>query len=258
MIFFIFIVSYKSKYFLHLYGDIMKKYQNLFSNNFIISISLLAFSSFVFWMISLKFISIIIFIFLLLILFYTLQDKFESYIKNMKINKANKKEVNEQKEPLNNKTETNNNKTNADNNETNSFDKNIQNKIYKINDSDLALIINDVVFKLNFILEKTSGNKSYKRTYNSIIDYYIPTIEKFINRYIELDEAYMENSKKQKIKRDIKNSICIINLGFQKMINEFNTDSLIDIYSDIDVLRAILIRDGLITEIDFPKIIYDI
>ncbi|MCZ9957011.1 hypothetical protein [Brachyspira hyodysenteriae] len=229
----------------------MKKYQNLFSNNFIISISLLAFSSFVFWMISLKFISIIIFIFLLLILFYTLQDKFESYIKNMKINKANKKEVNEQKEPLNNKT-------NADNNETNSFDKNIQNKIYKINDSDLALIINDVLFKLNFILEKTSGNKSYKRTYNSIIDYYIPTIEKFINRYIELDEAYMENSKKQKIKRDIKNSICIINLGFQKMINEFNTDSLIDIYSDIDVLRAILIRDGLITEIDFPKITYDI
>ncbi|MCZ9839713.1 hypothetical protein OFP88_03035 [Brachyspira hyodysenteriae] len=120
------------------------------------------------------------------------------------------------------------------------------------------MIINDVVFKLNFILEKTSGNKSYKRTYNSIIDYYIPTIEKFINRYIELDEAYMENSKKQKIKRDIKNSICIINLGFQKMINEFNTDSLIDIYSDIDVLRAILIRDGLISERDFPKITYEI
>ncbi|MCZ9851058.1 hypothetical protein OFR22_10355 [Brachyspira hyodysenteriae] len=231
----------------------MKKYQNLFSNNFIISISLLAFSSFVFWMISLKFISIIIFIFLLLILFYTLQDKFESYIKNMKINKANKKEVNEQKEPINNKRESNNNK-----NQTNSLDNNIQTKISQIDDSDLVLIINDVVFKLNFILEKTSGNKSYKRTYNSIIDYYIPTIEKFINRYIELDEAYMENSKKQKIKRDIKNSICIINLGFQKMINEFNTDSLIDIYSDIDVLRAILIRDGLISERDFPKITYEI
>ena len=68
----------------------------------------------------------------------------------------------------------------------------------------------------------------------------------------------MEDSKKQKIKRDIKNSICIINLGFQKMINEFNTDSLIDIYSDIDVLRAILIRDGLISEKDFPKITYEI
>ncbi|KLI27356.1 hypothetical protein A9X77_02540 [Brachyspira hyodysenteriae] len=235
----------------------MKKYQNLFSNNFIISISLLAFSSFVFWMISLKFISIIIFIFLLLILFYTLQDKFESYIKNMKINKANKKEVNEQKEPINNKTD-NKRESNNNKNQTNSLDNNIQTKISQIDDSDLVLIINDVVFKLNFILEKTSGNKSYKRTYNSIIDYYIPTIEKFINRYIELDEAYMENSKKQKIKRDIKNSICIINLGFQKMINEFNTDSLIDIYSDIDVLRAILIRDGLITEIDFPKITYDI
>ncbi|WPC37488.1 hypothetical protein PQQ32_11435 [Brachyspira hyodysenteriae] len=237
----------------------MKKYQNLFSNNFIISISLLAFSSFVFWMISLKFISIIIFIFLLLILFYTLQDKFESYIKNMKINKANKKatykkEVNEKEKPLNN------NKTNTENNEnkTNRFDKQIQNKISQIDDSDLALIINDVLSKLDFILEKTSGNKLYKRTYNSIIDYYIPTIEKFINKYIELDDAYMENSKKQKIKKDIKNSICIINLGFQKMINEFNTDSLIDIYSDIDVLRAILIRDGLITEIDFPKITYDI
>ncbi|MEI0496603.1 hypothetical protein R4J09_14520 [Brachyspira intermedia] len=231
----------------------MKKYQNLLSNNinFIISISLLAFSSLIFWMISFKLISIIIFIFLLLVLFYTLQDKLEIYIKTIKINKTNKKERSEKKEPVNNKT-------NADNNETNSFDKNIQNKIYKINDSDFVLIINDVLFKLNFILEKTCNNKSYKRTYNSIIDYYIPTIEKFISRYIELDEAYMEDSKKQKIKRDIKNSICIINLGFQKMINEFNTDSLIDIYSDIDVLRAILIRDGLISEKDFPKITYEI
>ena len=230
----------------------MKKYQNLLSNNinFIISISLLAFSSLIFWMISFKLISII-FIFLLLVLFYTLQDKLEIYIKTIKINKTNKKERSEKKEPVNNKT-------NAENNETNSFDKNIQNKIYKINDSDFVLIINDVLFKLNFILEKTCNNKSYKRTYNSIIDYYIPTIEKFISRYIELDEAYMEDSKKQKIKRDIKNSICIINLGFQKMINEFNTDSLIDIYSDIDVLRAILIRDGLISEKDFPKITYEI
>ena len=232
----------------------MKKYQNLLSNNinFIISISLLGFSSLIFWFISFKLISIIIFIFLLLVLFYTLQDKLESCIKNIKINKANKKEA------LNNKTDINSNKTNADNNETNSFDKNIQNKIYKIDDSDLVLIINDVLFKLNFILEKTCNNKSYKRTYNSIIDYYIPTIEKFVSRYIELDETYMEDSKKQKIKRDIKNSICIINLGFQKMINEFNTDSLIDIYSDIDVLRAILIRDGLISEKDFPKINYEI
>ncbi|MEI0485687.1 hypothetical protein [Brachyspira intermedia] len=231
----------------------MKKYQNLLSNNinFIISISLLAFSSLIFWMISFKLISIIIFIFLLLVLFYTLQDKLEIYIKTIKINKTNKKERSEKKEPVNNKT-------NAENNETNSFDKNIQNKIYKINDSDFVLIINDVLFKLNFILEKTCNNKSYKRTYNSIIDYYIPTIEKFISRYIELDESYMEDSKKQKIKRDIKNSICIINLGFQKMINEFNTDSLIDIYSDIDVLRAILIRDGLISEKDFLKITYEI
>ena len=232
----------------------MKKYQNLFSNNFIISISLLAFSSLVFWMISFKLISIIIFIFLLLILFYTLQDKLESYIKNIKFNKANKKkEINEKKQPLNNKTYTRD-----DENQNISFDKKIQNKISQIDDSDLALIINDVLYKLNFILEKTSGNKSYRRTYNSIIDYYIPTIEKFISRYIELDEIYMENSKKQKIKKDIKNSICIINLGFQKMITEFNTDSLIDIYSDIDVLRAILIKDGLISERDFPKITYEI
>ena len=231
----------------------MKKYQNLLSNNinFIISISLLGFSSLIFWFISFKLISIIIFIFLLLVLFYTLQEKLEIYIKTIKINKTNKKEESEKKEPVNNKT-------NAENNETNSFDKNIQNKIYKINDSDFVLIINDVLFKLNFILEKTCNNKSYKRTYNSIIDYYIPTIEKFVSRYIELDEIYMEDSKKQKIKRDIKNSICIINLGFQKMINEFNTDSLIDIYSDIDVLKAILIREGLISEKDFPKITYEI
>ncbi|ELV04477.1 hypothetical protein H263_16028, partial [Brachyspira hampsonii 30599] len=36
-----------------------------------------------------------------------------------------------------------------------------------------------------------------------IIDYYIPTIEKFMNRYIELDEGCMDNSKKTKNKKRI-------------------------------------------------------
>ncbi|OEJ13341.1 hypothetical protein A9495_10250 [Brachyspira hampsonii] len=235
----------------------MKKYTNLFSSNinFIISISLLVFSGLVFWAISFKLISIIIFVFLLLILFFTLQDKLQSYIKNIKFYKTNKADKKETPYYNNHNTESNNNNNNNNNeNKTNSFDKNIKTNISQIDDSDLRLIINDVLFKLNFILEKTSNNKSYKRTYNSVIDYYIPTIEKFMNRYIELDESYMDNSKKQKIKKDIKNSICIINLGFKKMIDEFNNDSLIDIYSDIDVLRAILIKDGLINEKDFPKI----
>ncbi|ASJ22091.1 hypothetical protein BHAMNSH16_10780 [Brachyspira hampsonii] len=229
----------------------MKKYTDLFSSNinFIISISLLVFSGLVFWVISFKLISIIIFVFLLLILFYTLQDKLQSYIKNIKFDKTNRVDEKETSYDNNHNTESNNN-----NNKTNSFDKNIKTNISQIDDSDLRLIINDVLYKLNFILEKTSNNKSYKRTYNSIIDYYIPTIEKFMNRYIELDEGCMDNSKKQKIKKDIKSSICIINLGFKKMIDEFNNDSLIDIYSDIDVLRAILIKDGLINERDFPKI----
>ncbi|OEJ14884.1 hypothetical protein BFL38_08605 [Brachyspira hampsonii] len=229
----------------------MKKYTDLFSSNinFIISISLLVFSGLVFWAISFKFISIIIFVFLLLILFFTLQDKLQNYIENIKFDKINKADKKETSYNYSNNTESNNNE-----NRTNSFDKNIKNNISQIDDSDLRLIINDVLYKLNFILEKTSNNKSYKRTYNSIIDYYIPTIEKFMNRYVELDESCMDNSKKQKIKKDIKNSICIINLGFKKMIDEFNNDSLIDIYSDIDVLRAILIKDGLINEKDFPKI----
>ncbi len=241
----------------------MKKYKKMFYNNYniIVSSSLLSISAIIFWLASMKFISIIIFIFLSLILFYTLQDKLESYIRNIKINKANKdckKETNEKKETSSDNNSINNTKSYNDKSQENSFDSKIQNKISKISDYDLVLIINDALSKINFILEKTCNNKSYKRTYNSIIDYYIPTIEKFIDKYIELDETYMENYKKDKIRKDIKNSICIINYGFQKIKNDFDNDTLIDIYSDIDVLRTILIKDGLISEKDFPKITYKI
>lgn len=188
-----------------------------------------------FWFASVKFISVIIFLFLISIIFFIIKN-------NIYIKKQNKQRKKEEKYNAKNPNEN--------------FYKKIKNNILKINDSDFTLIIEDMINKINIILKKTYNNNSYKKIYNSIIDYYMPTINKMIDKYIEVSYEYMEESKKEKIKKDIKNSVCIINYGLKKMIEDFNIDSLIDIYSDIDVLRIILIKDGLITENDFPKVYF--
>lgn len=74
---------------LQLFGGNYKKYKELFYNNFnlIISSSLLSVSTIIFCFSSIKFISVIILIFLYLILFFTLQDKLSHYKNNKKIKK---------------------------------------------------------------------------------------------------------------------------------------------------------------------------
>ncbi|WP_028331192.1 hypothetical protein [Brachyspira alvinipulli] len=67
--------------------------------------------------------------------------------------------------------------------------------IYNIKDYDFVLIIQDTINNIKEVLNCISGNKSYIRMHNSIIDYYIPTISKFIYTYIDLDNCSMEEKK---------------------------------------------------------------
>ena len=131
------------------------------------------------------------------------------------------------------------------------YDDIMKKAIYNIKDYDFVLIIQDTVNNIKEVLNCISGNKSYIRMHNSITDYYIPTISKFIYTYVDLDNCSMEERNKDRVRLEIKRSICAINYGFDRMKRNIDTNILIDINSDISVLKAMLLKDGLVKEKDF-------
>ena len=214
----------------------MKKCKELFINNFnlSVSVSLLAISGIIFFISSFQVVSIIIFAFLLLVIFSFVKKP--NSVKDE--NKAEKENIDSNK---------------MDDDTINEFfyDDIMKKAIYNIKDYDFVLIIQDTVNNIKEVLNCISGNKSYIRMHNSITDYYIPTISKFIYTYVDLDNCSMEERNKDRVRLEIKRSICAINYGFDRMKRNIDTNILIDINSDISVLKAMLLKDGLVKEKDF-------
>ncbi|MEI0605224.1 hypothetical protein R4K55_13490 [Brachyspira alvinipulli] len=216
----------------------MKKCKELFINNFnlSVSVSLLAISGIIFFISSFQVVSIIIFAFLLLVIFSfvkkpnSVKDKNKAEKENIDTNKIDDDTINEF-----------------------FYDDIMKKAIYNIKDYDFVLIIQDTVNNIKEVLNCISGNKSYIRMHNSITDYYIPTISKFIYTYVDLDNCSMEERNKDRVRLEIKRSICAINYGFDRMKRNIDTNILIDINSDISVLKAMLLKDGLVKEKDFLK-----
>ena len=212
----------------------MKKCKELLINNFnlSLSISLLSVSAIIFFFSSLQLVSFIILIFLLLIIFYFVKKSYSKKdgINNDKVNSTNDNIINDF-----------------------FYDDIIKKSLYNIKDYDFVLIIQDTASNINEVLNSIKENKSYKKMHDSLTDYYIPTINKFISTYIDLDNCSMEERNKEKVRLEIKKSIGAINYGFDRMRRNIDTNILIDIRSDISVLKAMLLKDGLVKEKDFKN-----
>ncbi|MEI0496330.1 TM2 domain-containing protein [Brachyspira intermedia] len=92
------------------------------------------------------------------------------------------------------------------------------------------------------IIDKSS---SYKRNeiaiknLDKMLQYNIPTTLKLINSYIDLSSSNLNN-----VKADIIESIESVIIYLNKVLENIQRDDIIDITSDIDVLKAGLKKDG--------------
>jgi hypothetical protein len=77
------------------------------------------------------------------------------------------------------------------------------------------------------------------------IEYYLPSILKMLSVYKELESHTLEGSNITTTKVEIKNSLDVINQGFETLFNNLFAGISIDISSDISVLNTLLTADGL-------------
>ncbi len=76
-------------------------------------------------------------------------------------------------------------------------------------------------------------------------NYYLPTIEKLIRSYAELDNYEYQESNLRDIKSEISNMLDDVNAALLKLVNDLFVYEKIDVQSDITVMKSMFERDGI-------------
>jgi hypothetical protein len=77
------------------------------------------------------------------------------------------------------------------------------------------------------------------------LNYYLPTTEKLLNAYIDLDEKQVKGKSLDRSKRDIENSLDTINTSFEAILDRFYQEQEMDIASDISAMEIMMKQDGI-------------
>ena len=77
------------------------------------------------------------------------------------------------------------------------------------------------------------------------MNYYLPTTEKLLNAYIDLDKQPEVGENITKTKRDIEDTVDTINDAFENLLDSLFQDVAWDISSDISVMKTMMEQDGL-------------
>ncbi len=77
------------------------------------------------------------------------------------------------------------------------------------------------------------------------MDYYLPTTEKLLDAYVELDRQPVNGSNITKTKQEIDDAMDVINDAFENLLNSMFENMAWDISSDISVMKTMLAQDGL-------------
>jgi len=81
---------------------------------------------------------------------------------------------------------------------------------------------------------------------NDFFDYYMPTTIKILNSYKKIESQNLTGENAAATKRRVEETLPFIKKAFAKELDNMFTDEMLDITTDIDVLEAMLSKDGLI------------
>ena len=87
---------------------------------------------------------------------------------------------------------------------------------------------------------------------HKMLNYYLPTTQKLLEAYRDLDKQNLELNNISKTKKEIEDTVDTINQAFEKFLDELFREKAWDIQTDISVLHTMLKQDGYLKG-DFEK-----
>ena len=116
----------------------------------------------------------------------------------------------------------------------------------EINDAELNPALEEMISILDNMVLYSKANKEGEKKLQKINEYHLPTAIKMLKYYIDFCNLPVKNTNIENTSLEIEDAIIKLNEALKKMLLEMNENKLIDINSDIDVLKNMLEKDGLI------------
>lgn len=128
--------------------------------------------------------------------------------------------------------------------------------IRKCNDEipgeEMSEKLDKMEFLVTRIFSRVEENPEQAAELQKMLSYYLPTTQKLLEAYRDLDKQDVEVKNISDTKREIETTVDTINRAFEGFLDELFRDRAWDIQSDISVLNTMLKQDGYIKS-DFEK-----
>ncbi len=95
------------------------------------------------------------------------------------------------------------------------------------------------------MFEYVSKNPEKLPKIRRFMNYYLPTLEKLMNTYLELSAQKIKGENITKTLNGIEGILDTIKPAFERILNDLYEDRAIDISADITVLESMLANEGL-------------
>ena len=112
-------------------------------------------------------------------------------------------------------------------------------------DVNLASKLSEIRELMNTMFEYVSKNPDKLPRIRRFMNYYLPTLEKLMNTYLELSAEKIKGENIKKTLKGIEDILDTIKPAFSRMLDDLYEDRAIDISSDITVLENMLENEGL-------------
>ncbi len=98
---------------------------------------------------------------------------------------------------------------------------------------------------VRLIVDRAKQKPSLTQDLRRLMNYYLPTMVKLLHSYIELDAQEKSSSNIEKSKREIENTIDMMNDAFDRLFDDLFDDTSLDISTDAEVMKTLLEQEGL-------------
>ncbi len=124
--------------------------------------------------------------------------------------------------------------------------------IQKIEDANTAIPdieISDKLSRMQKIVTRIFAEVRKRpesaKNLNMLMDYYLPTTEKLMDAYVEMDAQPVQGENITTAKQEIAASLDVVNEAFETLLDGFFKDQAMDVSTDISVMKTVMKQQGL-------------
>ena len=114
----------------------------------------------------------------------------------------------------------------------------------RIDNPELNENVKELVSTTDRILDYVYEHEKAASSLRKLVNYYLPTVEKLLTRYDEIEDQTVDNAVTSRKK--VEDIIKTTKLAFENQLNSLLDTDTLDINSEVKVLEQIFVQEGLI------------